>query len=552
MQSDKYGTALFLEREAEGMDPLQLWRELVQNGAEANATRIVIDGYTDPETGMVLARLTDNGHGLAEAQLVKHMETLHLTGKIAGKNYGIGARIAALPHNQAGVTFASRTESGDVMVKLWKDKGVYGLVDWDAVDDEGYTVKTSTVVPDAGELSRVPAGSTGSAVILHGDGKKSTWNAPQAYAVHKFLAGRYYVFPNDVEVRVASAKSQRVQSTGEVLANIAEADGEVPFKNVGGLNGVMFWWTLPATDERKDVTSGWNDVPGGVGLVVEDEIFNYERSYLGDFGVIYRSVQNRVAILIWIDGSTMESSRAGVVVPGHRKTIPWKTLGAYFAAHMPEEIDALLSKVTVTSSAFDEKLAQLLDKDWMKWLKPTPVAVPAADGDLTTGEEEGEAVPEGESPGEPQDSVLHTTSGKDATHKTSDGKKPALSKSKIVTPEVVFVPANEMPGDSPIAYMENSNTVYVSVEFPPYVREIDRWVESTGHSRKMIEDAVRLGYTSELAGTIIDANGMTRYGVDPKTVCDLKSNEALFAKTLGMQSLTARIEQFLKDAVRAA
>lgn len=47
--NDPQGTALWIEREARGMDPMQMYREFVQNGIEAGATRVVVDG--PPATG---------------------------------------------------------------------------------------------------------------------------------------------------------------------------------------------------------------------------------------------------------------------------------------------------------------------------------------------------------------------------------------------------------------------------------------------------------------------------------------------------------------------
>ena len=60
--NDPQGTALWIEREARGMDPMQMFREFVQNGIEAGATRVVVDGYT--AGNRVFARITDNGSGM--------------------------------------------------------------------------------------------------------------------------------------------------------------------------------------------------------------------------------------------------------------------------------------------------------------------------------------------------------------------------------------------------------------------------------------------------------------------------------------------------------
>jgi hypothetical protein len=333
------------------------------------------------------------------------LSTIHHTTK-GSKNYGIGARIGALPSNQAGITFASRTARGDGLVMLHKARGAYGIKEWSVTsvgdDGERYEETAEVIRPQHGELSRVA--KTGTAVILHGDGKSSTWDASTSYKVHNFLASRYYEFPTKVTVRVEHPAhgTRPVWPFGEFLAEHAQKDGTIDSKNICGLNGFMFWWILPEQSEIKSQVTGRNKLGGGIGLVVDNEIFDFNRSYMGDFGLLYRSVQSRVVVLIWADEAEMDTARASVVFPRktkERKTTPWKELGRHFAEHMPPEIDELLSKVTVKSSALDSKLARLLDQDWMKKLNPVKVAVPAKTGDPLVGSDvRGQALPKGGDP----------------------------------------------------------------------------------------------------------------------------------------------------------
>src|SRR6516164_1980345 len=179
------------------MDPMQLYREFVQNGMEAGATRIIIDGWTDPVTGHRLARITDNGSGLTGDQLIERLSCLH--GKFKGDtNYGVGARIAALPSNHAGVTFASRTATSEAMMTLHKEQGKFGLKSWEVQDDDGDFIPEETVLPDPGMLDRLPGNASGTAVILHGDGRSDTWDRSVSHQVHKFLTRRYYDFGPDM------------------------------------------------------------------------------------------------------------------------------------------------------------------------------------------------------------------------------------------------------------------------------------------------------------------------------------------------------------------
>ena len=241
--NDPQGTALWIEREARGMDPMQMFREFVQNGIEAGATQVVVDGFA--VGNRVFARITDNGTGMTGPQLIERMSHLHCGTTAA--NYGVGARIASLPANPAGVEFACRTADGtETAVTLHKERGQYGVRVWDSTDEEGFPVKIEQYVPDA-VLDRLDGESSGTAVILHGDGRRNTWNSSTSYQVHKFLSRRYFrLGEGDVTVHVEHpgshsdrAQLRRVTPMGEYLNTYGEDCGELEFSGVAGMSGVI-------------------------------------------------------------------------------------------------------------------------------------------------------------------------------------------------------------------------------------------------------------------------------------------------------------------------
>ena len=555
---DPQGMARFIDREAAAMDPLQLWRELVQNGIEAGADSITIDGWQDPDTNHWLARCSDHGSGMTSAQLTEHLATMHTRVK-GGENYGVGARMAALPRNPAGVTFASRTATSEGLVRLVKFRGAYGVKEWDVVDEDGYEVNHEFVTAEQSELGQVK--NTGTAVILHGDGHEDTWDPSVSYQVHKFLSQRYYHLPEGVRVSVsapdgATSTSRPVRPFGDMLAEYSTADGEVRFTDVAGLSGNMFWWILPPQIGEK--TQGRYGLTSVIGLVAEDEIFHRSRQYANDFGLLYRSVASRVVVLIWISGAQMDTARAGLVFPGvegsERRNIPWKALGRHFAAHMPAEIEDLLSEVTTTDSYFDETLAKLLDEDWQKKLKPVPTKVPDEAGEPAVGDED--ELPGGgrsERPRPSNGSGPGPVLGAQPSRPRHPGSRPAKLKPKIVAPTVEFVSEAEFNLDAApegITWIENRNRLQICDTFAPYRREIARWAEQTNYPVRLVTQAVQAAYKAEYAGMIIDANGQDKHGASAELVDLLKSGPALYAKALGMQSLSARIEAFLNSHIK--
>jgi hypothetical protein len=551
--NDPQGTALWIEREARGMDPMQMFREFVQNGIEAGAARVVVDGFA--AGSRVFARITDNGTGMTGPQLIERMSHLHCGTTAA--NYGVGARIASLPANPAGVEFACRTADGtETAVTLHKERGQYGVRVWDSTDEEGFPVKIEQYVPDA-VLDRLDGESSGTAVILHGDGRRNTWNSSTSYQVHKFLSRRYFrLGEGDVTVHVEHpgshsdrAQLRRVTPMGEYLNTYGEDCGELEFSGVAGMSGVMRWWILPPSAEERNRRTGRDVLPGGVGLLVGNEVFDYGRQYLGDFGVIYPSVQSRVVLLVEVSGAEQDTARSGVILPGEsRKSIPWKMLGAQFAEHMPEEIDDLLSEVTANPTALDTELAKALDPEWFKNLNP--VRVKRSGGVETgAGTEVGDALPKRDSERSAECASVSQPQKKPASERGADGDQPATPTLVVLTPQVEFTSQEIEPYG--IAWYQTQNKILIYDQFPPYVREVQRWVQKLpGMQRSIIEAAVKSAFTVEYAATIIDANAQKKWQLSPEQVEELKTPAALYAKALGMQSLTSRIEQYIRDAAK--
>ncbi|ORV80213.1 hypothetical protein AWC08_30350 [Mycobacterium gordonae] len=538
------------------MDPMQMFREFVQNGIEAGATRVVVDGFAAGTRNF--ARITDNGSGMTGEQLIDRMSHLHCGTTAA--NYGVGARIASLPANPAGVEFACRTADGtETAVILHKERGQYGVRVWDSTDAEGFPIKIEQYLPDTSVLARLDGESSGTAVVLHGYGRHNTWDNSTSYQVHKFLSRRYFrlgerdvtVFVEHCGSHADRAQLRRVVPMAEYLNTHGEDCGDVEFAGVAAMSGVMRWWILPPPSDEQNRRSAREVLPGGVGLLVGNEVFDYSRHYLGDFGVIYPSVQSRVVLLIEVTGAEQDTARSGVILPGDsRKTIPWKTLGAYFAEHMPAEIDDLLSEVTVNPTVLDTELAKALDPEWFKNL--SPVRVKRSGGVETgVGTEVGDALPKRDPKSSAECAGGSQPQKKPAPERSADGDQPATPTLKVVTPQVEFTDQEIEPYG--IAWYQTQNKILIYEQFPPYVREVERWVQKLpGMQRSIIEAAVKSAFSVEYAATIIDANAQKKWQLAPEQVEELKTPAALYAKALGMQSLTSRIEQYIRDTAKRA
>ena len=201
LKADTKGLALWMEREAKAMDELQVYRELVQNGFEAGASEIILDGWTDPETDHTLARVSDNGSGMTNDQLIDHLSTLHVRTKGNG-NYGVGARIAGVARNPAGMTFASRTKSGEGLIKIIKHRGEYVVQEW-PVEIDGYEQLLEVVDSRPGRARQRRRDEDRHRCDHARQRQSKHLERSASYKAAKFLAERYFRFPGETKVRVA-------------------------------------------------------------------------------------------------------------------------------------------------------------------------------------------------------------------------------------------------------------------------------------------------------------------------------------------------------------
>jgi hypothetical protein len=70
-------------------------------------------------------------------------------------------------------------------------------------------------------------------------------------------------------------------------------------------------------------------------------------------------------------------------------------------------------------------------------------------------------------------------------------------------------------------------------------------VRDTGENEAVVAEAVKTAFALELAATVIDARGSADVGLTESEIEDLLEPPALFAKTLGAQSIDSLIRSAL-------
>lgn len=131
------GATNFVNRMFEACGQYQWAREFLKNSIEAQATRVEfgIEWQGVTKKGLYRRTICDNGIGMSREQLLKFFSTLGEGGKPIGtvhENFGVGAKIAALPWNPNGLVVMSW--QGGVGSMIWivldEDTSEYELVEF--------------------------------------------------------------------------------------------------------------------------------------------------------------------------------------------------------------------------------------------------------------------------------------------------------------------------------------------------------------------------------------------------------------------------------------
>jgi len=135
------GASNFVNRMFEACGSYQWAREFLRNAVEAGATKVDfgIEWQAVQKLGVYRRTVIDDGMGMSADELLRFFSTLGEGGKKIGgvhDNFGVGAKIAALPWNPEGLVVVSY--KGGVGSMIWivfdPDSGDYELVEFDCPD----------------------------------------------------------------------------------------------------------------------------------------------------------------------------------------------------------------------------------------------------------------------------------------------------------------------------------------------------------------------------------------------------------------------------------
>lgn len=283
--SDPYSVTNFVDLLHGECSDFQWLRELVVNSIEAivetgkAGTILVHAVQQDMGEGIGTIRklaVTDTGEGIAEDQLYSSFQVA-MTSRGKG-NYGIGAKIAALPLNTAGMIYRSQIEGCSPAELIWHRSGRYSCYEARGWTDE-QTNETRYVTPptcDESSYSKITDAGHGTQVILCGEnaehdtcrtlGPSTHKGSGNLHWVIRQLNFRFWKIPKSIEIRVENAKADRSDSDPK---DYIVHGGEAGMKTFAAENGIVElesnpyrvrWFLLnERITQRRNSHNGWGE-----------------------------------------------------------------------------------------------------------------------------------------------------------------------------------------------------------------------------------------------------------------------------------------------------
>lgn len=408
-------TSFILDSLAKEIGHTQQIRELVTNGIEACLRRqatgnneqgvVTLDvDWRYRAEGMDKLCVTDNGDGMSQDDLREFFGKVAVQGASKSRglkqNFGVGAKVATLPRNPAGVVVDSWVDGNGVMLKIYRDgNGEYGLDEFEVNGEPQHVVDV-----DPADKPRIIKQS-GTRVTLLGesisDNTRIRKNSEGGVNwVNSYLNARYFRLPGTVTVKVRGwAKDSSKCPKREPLPSDKKYADTFRYETVYGTkhlldkrssqrgvlqlsNAKVHWWFFKDGPEASKDLSSRGLRTNCVGVVFQDEVYyltmdqQEARRFMLRLGIVMGG--EYVAIYVEPDeallGVEADIARTKLLLanqPIDRSEI-WAQFGEEFKAQMPavirKKVEEMLSNTEATdASAKKRNLDRLKRIEAMLW-----------------------------------------------------------------------------------------------------------------------------------------------------------------------------------------
>jgi len=536
-----------MDKLGEDCAPLQFIRELTQNAIESvrrspgkkGELRWDVAWNHQLLTTHTKMAIIDTGVGMTGEEMVEYINKLSssMHEQSHDGNFGVGAKISALPRNPEGLVYLSWKDGIGYIIHLWRDpeNDQYGLKRIQHPDgrEEYWGYIDNSLRPDAIKQN-------GTMVILLGrDEQDNTMSAPPGTPmpsrwVLRYLNTRYFQFPSGIAVKAREGWEKgpvdRHSFLREVTGQRPWLDNNSQSKGVVDLNTARaHWWIL-----REDIDDDSGHYAGGghVAALYQDELYELLVGRAGvarlqGFGVIFGC--NRVVLYLEPSpdkGLTVTANIARTQLLCNGEQLPWSDWAADFRESLPLPIAELMDEISAKSTPSDhraairERLKRLRDLFRFTRYRPSDNgAHRISDESLTPGgtrirseggKGEGSGGGRGGRAGDVYSLFLATRGG-----------VPAEELSSPIEPERRWVTASDNTRtngdneDRAARYLPDQNLLLINGDFRVFTDMVDRWTKKYSHvpgAKPVIEQITREWFEQQLVETIMGAMALRQSG----------------------------------------
>lgn len=537
-----------IDRMGKDAHPLQFLRELTQNSIEAILETSDKKGEVVWDVDWVSYELTmgekvklaciDTGTGMTGPEMVRYINQLSISTREQAhdKNFGIGAKIAALTRSHEGLLYLSWKDGVGSMMHVWRDPetGQYGIRRQERQD--GTLAEWSPISDD---VKPEQIGEHGTMVVLLGNAAdQETMEPPEGTPspsvwIARYLNTRYFQFPDGINVRARQGwKEPRSNTDVNLLRGLTgqrayleqhcSASGSVPLTDA-----IARWWILkeePALTQN----SGYIASSGHMAALYQDEMYEMATGRSGVarlqlFGVIFG--HQRVVIYVEPlagDGSvTPNAARTHLLLD--EQPLPWSDWAAEFRdpSRFPAEIKKLMEEVTAGKvdsdhkQAIKDRLRQIRELMKISRYRPTSKGSLSVTGEEPGGKAKEDGSTRGESGG--RGGGRGGQAGGVYALFVGDDGVPGEEIIPELDPQVVWISVLDgtrtphLLEDRAAKYLPDLNLLQINADFRVFMDMIERWetrYASVPGAAGVIRDNVREWFEQALVETVLGAQAL--------------------------------------------
>lgn len=581
-----YGITQLIQRLGRDCSPLQFVREYTQNSIEAilrtsksGDIRIDVNWPLYEMTQTYKMSFIDSGDGMTCDEMREHLNNLSSSGHADNvfENYGVGAKIASLTRNHAGVMYDSWKggEGHRILIKYDHEARSYGIVPFDIGDgttswclsisddekpeiiEQHGTKVTLFGMTDDQDTMAAPAGAKGG---------RENW-------LYQYLNTRYFKIPDDIKlmVRIGYYRDpenkrhnypRKINGQCATLKNNEVANGVVSISDAN-----IHWWIL----KKERSGHGRELVLGHTACLNQNELFDIadgRSSRSPHFGIIF----GKENVVLYIEpssaGYVQNTARTGLIQTDG-SPLPWERWQDEFRAKMPKELDDYVKERmnAVSGSSHSDSIRDRLKSvaQFFKISRYRPVKsgeyFADPDSEVTSQTGAGSAGQGGGGGRRSKPGNLAGSLKEALLSGTKAGGTPSTKVSPSKFPEVFWVSlgdgrAEDEMDDRAAQYLAQDNIIKANADFQGFKDILSHYADEYGSvegAEQLIKGVVEEAFEQQLVETVTGALSLkNRPKWNPDEFDRAISEEALTAAVMPRYFIMGYIKRQLGNRLRKA